>query len=189
MCDNWTRDVPQAVQAAALELRRCVRVLPTQGDGGGFFIALLERSRVPGKNKTKAATPEAEGGTGGGPAIAESEEDLEPRQGMGGLEGLQGMGGLEVGDGGGVPVAVDTEPPPPPHPVVVGKPAKAAAASGAQPPVSASAGGGGGGGGGGACPGAEAPTGMGGGGGGWGQAGERAPAPVRYTDTHCVHIW
>lgn len=31
---------------AAEELRKCVRVLPSQGDGGGFFIALLERTRA-----------------------------------------------------------------------------------------------------------------------------------------------
>ena len=41
------RDTETAA-AAAEELRKCVRVLPTQGDGGGFFIALLERSRRTG---------------------------------------------------------------------------------------------------------------------------------------------
>ena len=43
-----------AAAAAAEELRKCVRVLPTQGDGGGFFIALLERSRRTGSQQRGA---------------------------------------------------------------------------------------------------------------------------------------
>lgn len=49
-------DPGRAAQEAAEELRKCVRVLPTQGDGGGFFIALLGRNRRPRSQQCEKET-------------------------------------------------------------------------------------------------------------------------------------